>query len=74
MTDREWIEAFAGSLGVDPPGDDEIAAILELAGEAAHSSQRTAAPVACWIGAAVGLSPAQALERARSMAGPAGAS
>lgn len=68
MTDREWIDSFSASLGVPPPDDEGIATILELAGEAAHASQRTAAPVACWLGALAGLSPAQALERARSLA------
>ncbi len=74
MTDREWIEAFAASLGVAPPGDGELATILELAGAAAHASQRTAAPVACWLGAAAGLSPAEALARARALAAQPGTS
>ena len=51
MTDREWIDAFAAALGTTPPSDTEFAQILELAGVAAHASQRTAAPVACWLAA-----------------------
>lgn len=74
MTDREWITAFAASLGAAPPGDDEFATILELAGEAAHASQRTAAPVACWLGAAAGLTPREALARARAVTDPTDAS
>ena len=42
--------------------------MLELAGEAAHASQRTAAPVSCWLAAAAGLSPAEALDLARTVA------
>ncbi|MGE0029112.1 MAG: DUF6457 domain-containing protein [Thermoleophilia bacterium] len=72
MTEREWIDGFAAALGVAPPGDDEVAVILELAGEAAHASQRTAAPVACWMGAAAGMAPAEALVLARRVAAAGG--
>lgn len=61
MTDREWIDAFAAALGVAPPDDDVVATLLELAGVAAHASQRTAAPVACWLAAASGTAPGDAL-------------
>jgi hypothetical protein len=54
MTDRRWIEAFAAELGLDPPTDREWELVLQLAGCAAHASQRTAAPLACWLGAASG--------------------
>lgn len=69
MTDREWVEAFARELGTEPPGDAEFAELLELAGVAAHASQRTAAPVSCWLAARAGLTPREALERARALAG-----
>ena len=72
MTEREWIDGFAAALGVASPGDDQVAVILELAGEAAHASQRTAAPVACWMGAAAGIAPAEALELARRVPGGGG--
>jgi hypothetical protein len=62
-----WIDAFAQHLGVEPPTDDDVAAILSLAGVAAHGSERTAAPVACWIAARAGVDPARALELARSL-------
>ncbi|HET6692529.1 MAG TPA: DUF6457 domain-containing protein [Miltoncostaeaceae bacterium] len=68
MTEREWIDGFAAALGAASPDDDEVARILELAGVAAHASQRTAAPVACWMAAAAGLTSAQALEAARTVA------
>lgn len=62
MTAKEWLSGFAAVLGVDAPSDEEISDLLRLAGEAAHASERTAAPVACWLAARAGLSPAEALE------------
>jgi hypothetical protein len=56
MTAREWIDAFAAELGVDPPNDEQVEAILDLAAVAAHASERIAAPVACWLGAQAGAS------------------
>jgi hypothetical protein len=53
---REWIDAFAAELGADPPSDEELNAILDLAAVAAHSSERIAAPVACWVGGRAGAS------------------
>ncbi len=35
--------------------------VAGLAGEAAHAYERIAAPVACWLAARAGLSPAEAL-------------
>ena len=49
MTRDEWITAFAAATGVSAPSLQEIRDLLELAGTAAHSSERTAAPLACWI-------------------------
>jgi hypothetical protein len=60
VTRDEWIAEFAGKLGVEPPSPREVAIILDLAGVAAHASERTAAPVACWIGGQTGR-PAEAL-------------
>jgi len=64
MTDREWIDSFAVALGVRSPTDAEVEALLALAGVAAHASQRTAAPVACWLAAAAGRTPTDALDLA----------
>lgn len=63
-----WCERFAREVGVPTPDSSEFAAILELAGVAAHASQRTAAPVACWLAARAGLPPDRALEVARGIA------
>jgi len=67
MTDREWLAAFAAALDLPPPTDAEIELVLALAAEAAHRSQRTAAPVACWLAARAGLAPAEALEIAAAI-------
>jgi hypothetical protein len=67
MTGQEWIADFAAALGVPPPSDEQIETILQLAGAAAHASERTAAPVACWIAAAAGLTPDAALARAEEV-------
>ena len=72
MTDREWIEAFARALGVSAPDEAEVEAILALAGVAAHASQRTAAPVACWLAAGSGRTAADAVALARTVAPEAG--
>jgi hypothetical protein len=66
---REWTDAFAARLGVDPPSTEEFATLLDLAGEAAHSSERVAAPVACWLAARAGRPPGEALALAREVAG-----
>ena len=44
-----------------------VDALLELAGIAAHASERTAAPITCWIAAVAGLAPADALRLAASL-------
>jgi hypothetical protein len=56
LNGREWIDAFAAELGVEPPSTAEVKAVLDLAAVAAHSSERIAAPVACWIGGRAGKS------------------
>ncbi len=61
----EWIAAFAAELGVEAPDADTIATLLDLAGVAAHASERIAAPIACWLIGRAGVEPAEALERAR---------
>ena len=54
MNAREWIDAFSAELGADPPTADEMKRILDIAAVAAHSSERIAAPVACWVGGRTG--------------------
>lgn len=65
---QQWVAAFAEALGVEPPTDDESNDLLALAGIAAHSSERTAAPITCWILARAGLSPKDGKEKAQELA------
>lgn len=67
MNAREWISAYAEKLGVPAPTENEWQVILALAGEAAHSSERVAAPLACWLAARAGVEPQQAIELARDV-------
>jgi hypothetical protein len=71
MNAKEWLAAFAEKLGTEPPSTEEFKVLLDLAGEAAHSSERVAAPVACWVTAKAGVSPADALEIAKTVAAAA---
>jgi hypothetical protein len=62
MTAKEWFTGFAAKLNIMPPTGDEVRDLLQLAGEAAHASERLAAPITCWLIARAGVSPAQALK------------
>jgi hypothetical protein len=64
---QEWIAAFAARLDVEPPDQDTVDQLLELAGVAAHASQRIAAPIACWLVGQAGLAPLRALADARAV-------
>lgn len=66
---NEWLQAFADKLGTAPPTTDEFKVLLDLAAEAAHASERVAAPVACWVAAKAGASPDDALAKAREIQG-----
>lgn len=67
MTTAEWVVAYAAGAGISPPSDEDVEALLQLAAVAAHASERTVAPITCWIAAAAGLSPTRALALAESM-------
>jgi hypothetical protein len=54
MTAEEWVRTFAEQAGAQPPSEDQIGEILKLASVAAHSSERIAAPIACWIAGTTG--------------------
>lgn len=60
MTRDEWVAAFAARLGVEPPDAATVDTLLALAGDAAHASERTAAPLACWLAGRAGTDPAEA--------------
>ncbi len=69
MNAPDWLAAYADKLGLPPPTKDELKAVLDLAGEAAHSSQRIAAPVACWLAARAGVGLPEAIRIAQEVAG-----
>lgn len=73
MTVSEFLAAFAAEVGTPAPGRHDIDALLELAGIAAHASERRAAPLACWMGGASDLSADELLAAARRIAPPADA-
>jgi Domain of unknown function (DUF6457) len=67
MTTSEWVAAYAAAAGIAPPSPGDIDLLLQLAAVAAHASERTAAPITCWIAAVAGLTPTSALALAESM-------
>jgi hypothetical protein len=67
MNAREWIEAYAKRVGTEPPTSEEWSTLLDLAGVAAHASERVAAPVSCWVAARAAIDPEQALAAAREI-------
>jgi len=60
MTGHEWITVFAEELGVPPPDEATVEQLLALAAVAAHQSERTAAPIACYLVGQAGVDPARA--------------
>lgn len=70
MTGDEWVDAYCARLGVGAPSVDDRAAVLALAGVAAHASERIAAPIACWIAGREGLTLEEAMRVARETAPP----
>jgi hypothetical protein len=60
MTAREWIDGFAKEIGVEAPDQKTFDELLDLAAVAAHSSERIAAPIACYMAGLSGKSVAEA--------------
>lgn len=71
-TAESWLELFAAKLGTAPPTAEDLSSLLDLGGIAAHASERTAAPVSCWLVARAGLELTQAVEVARQLASELG--
>jgi len=69
VTRDQWLSRFAAELGIPEPTDQEIESLLALAGTAAHASERTAAPLSCWLVGRAGLEPAAAHAAAERLAG-----
>jgi len=68
-TGTEWVAAFARQLGLAAPHPADVETLLELAGVAAHGSERIAAPIACYLVGRAGIAPADALAIARTTEG-----
>ena len=69
MDPKDWIREFARELDLEVPDDRQIDELLDLAGIAAHASQRTAAPIACYLAGLSGLPASELIERAGKVAG-----
>lgn len=69
---RTWIDRYAQALGVSTLSQADVDALLELAGVAAHASERMAAPLSCWLAASAGLPPSAALAVAQELAASLG--
>ena len=67
MNVNDWLAAYAAKLGVPAPTKQELQQVLDLAGEAAHSSQRVAAPVATWLAGRAGLDLDEAMRYAEEV-------
>ena len=67
MNARDWLRAYAEKLSVTPLSTEEFKAILDVAAEAAHASERVAAPAACWVAARAGVDLDEALRAAREV-------
>jgi len=68
MTVEEWVRTFAEEVGAEAPSQDQIDEILRLAAVAAHSSERIAAPIACWIAGTTGRPLSELREVAERLA------
>ncbi|MEZ4588383.1 MAG: DUF6457 domain-containing protein [Gemmatimonadales bacterium] len=67
MNAEEWVQHFAREIGVDAPSPEDFDAVLRLAAAAAHSSERTAAPVASWLAGQAGRPIAELAEIAQEL-------
>lgn len=59
-----WPDELAEALGEEPLGPDEVAAVLDLARDIAHTTERRYAPLSTYIiGLAVGRAEGERRER-----------
>lgn len=59
MDAEGWVREFAHALGCEPPDARTVEELLALAAVAAHSSERRAAPIACYLAGRDGRAPAE---------------
>ena len=60
MDGNTWIGRFAEQLGIEAPDPALVEELLALAGDAAHGSERIAAPIACYLVGLAGIDPTAA--------------
>ena len=65
---RGWLDRYAAVLGLPPVSDLEVDSLLTLSGVAAHASERTAAPISCYLAARAGVPVDEALAAAHRLA------
>jgi hypothetical protein len=68
MDGHAWIVRFAERLGVEAPDAALVDELLALAGDAAHASERIAAPIACFLVGRAGVDPTEARRLAAEIA------
>lgn len=67
----DWLDRYAAALGMSPLDPSEVDAILDLAREVAHGTERKNAPLAAFLAGRSGGDVATALAAARqTMPGP----
>ena len=59
MRPEDWIAEFAAAIGAESPDATTVDELLKLASVAAHASERTAAPIACYLAGLSGRSIAE---------------
>ena len=67
MNARDWLDEYAEKLGLGRLSTEDFKAVLDLAAEAAHASDRVAAPTACWLAGKAGVGLDEAIELARQV-------
>lgn len=60
MEPQEWLANFADRLGLDELSQSDIDTLLDIASVAAHTSERLAAPLTCYLIGRAGISPTEA--------------
>jgi hypothetical protein len=64
---ESWLDDFADELGIGSVTSEEADKLLDIAGMAAHSTERKAAPLTCWLIGKSGKSVEEAYNIAKSL-------
>lgn len=68
LSTRDRLDRYAAAIGTDALSAQVVESVLDLAGIAAHASERTAAPLSWWLAARAGLTITDPLEAASALA------